>query len=143
MPIQVLSWLRETAKLTLGYLGVGLCFAVAGIAWSLFRMGGLTASIAISVALILGFVGALLFWHRCERLILETVAVPRISSGLALALSDITDKSWADLYVERAEGPQGRWVVKNHPSIVQDSKRNALKPATTGVAYAGLSRNSG
>jgi hypothetical protein len=71
--------LRETGKLTLRYLGVGLCFAVAGTAALLgLQIVGASRSAFIPVALMAGFALSLVFWRATAKETAVPEPVPAI-----------------------------------------------------------------
>ncbi len=145
MPRQIRSWLRDTGKLTLGYIGVGLCFAVAGPIGFLLQKAGWKGSISITLVLAVGFLASYFFWRWFQRVELA-VAVPPISNALALALSDRVGSSLAEAFVEaKRQGHSGTQLAAGlAPTSLNNQNvwKPVFKPAPVGAAYAGFSRNS-
>lgn len=143
MPPQILSWLRETGKLTVGYLGVGFCFAGAGLLGFLLQMAGWKGRSSIALPLVFGFSLAYFFWRWFERT-KPRRAVPQISRELALALSDsVTGASWAELVEMRLHRP-GVWAVALAPrtSIAQTPQKPVFEPGLGGATYAAFGHTS-
>ena len=70
MAQQIRLWLRETGRLTLGYLGVGSCFVVAGLLYFGIQKVGVKAPASMILSLTIGFVLSYFFWQQFERTIL-------------------------------------------------------------------------
>ena len=64
---RVFSWLRETGRLTLGYLAVGACFAVSGLLLFCLQLAGLKGFAALLPSLAVGFLLAYSFWRWFEK----------------------------------------------------------------------------
>lgn len=101
MSSEVFSWLRETGRLTLRYLAVGICFVPAGLMYAVFREVGWDGLGSIALSLGSGFSIAYFVWNWLEAR--ERVALPPISRELALLLSDSMEGNWTDGVITRRE----------------------------------------
>src|SRR5713101_3278511 len=99
--MEISSWLRETARLTLRYLAVGISFIPAGLVYSGFRTIGWDSPVSVALSLVLGFWIASLVWNRFE-ISQRVPAIPLISKALTVLISDSMVENWADAVVARS-----------------------------------------
>jgi hypothetical protein len=100
--MEISSWLRETARLTLRYLAVGVSFIPAGLVYGGFRRVGWDSPVSVALSLVFGFWIASLVWNRLE-IPQRVPAIPPISKELAVLISDSMVENWADAVEARSK----------------------------------------
>jgi hypothetical protein len=86
MPPQLLSWLRETGRLTVRYILVGFAFVPAGLLYAELTRLGRASVLSMLLCLAFGFVTANGAW-RWSALKQPSESIPVISQAWAAALT--------------------------------------------------------
>jgi hypothetical protein len=143
---QILSWLRDTGKLTIRYILVGFAFVPAGLLYAELVRRGRESTLSMSLCLALGFVMANAVWKwSAAKRPAETVVV--ISQALAAALAGPTAQPWA-VAVTMAEAHDreqmftqvaGLRLVAARGRLHEASVRQVGFVQTVGAAHAAFS----
>jgi hypothetical protein len=98
---QILSWLRETGRLTVRYIFVGFAFVPAGLLYVGLEQIGWASVASMSLCLAFGFLMANVVWERSATM--GALPEPVLSQGLAAALAGPRVQGWAvDVNIMRA-----------------------------------------
>lgn len=82
------AWLRETSRLYLRYVAVGLIGIPLALLYALARRADWNTTVVTGVLMVLGFVGAFLLWRQLGDWNVSTAIV---------RTADATSEAWADL----------------------------------------------
>jgi len=90
---QILSWLRDTGKLTVRYILVGFAFVPVGLLYAELTRLGRASMLSMGLSLALGFVTANAVW-KWSATKQPSETAPIISQALAAALAGPVEQGW-------------------------------------------------